>query len=145
MLTDRYLGGIPEGSRASRPSSLSPDLLGAETIAKIGALNDIARRRGQALAQMALAWVLRDARVTSALIGASSVEQLETNVAALSIANGSDPTPIAATIAAADALIGGNTIPMKVSPSSLLGQQMTALAATLDAYNNGLLCAPHRK
>ena len=83
MLTDRYLGGIPEGSRASRPSSLSPDLLDAETIAKIGALNDIARRRGQALAQMALAWVLRDSRVTSALIGASSVEQLETNVAAL--------------------------------------------------------------
>ena len=83
MLTDRYLGGIPEGSRASRPSSLSPDLLDAETIAKIAALNDIARRRGQALAQMALAWVLRDERVTSALIGASSVEQLETNVAAL--------------------------------------------------------------
>jgi L-glyceraldehyde 3-phosphate reductase len=83
MLTDRYLGGIPEGSRASRPSSLSPDLLDAETLAKIAALNEIARRRGQALAQMALAWVLRDERVTSALIGASSVEQLETNVAAL--------------------------------------------------------------
>ena len=83
MLTDKYLGGIPEGSRASWPSSLSPDLLTEQALAKIRALNDIAARRGQTLAQMALAWALRDARVTSALIGASSVAQLEANVAAL--------------------------------------------------------------
>ena len=83
MLTDKYLGGIPEGSRASRPSSLTPDLVTDEALAKIRALNDIAEQRGQTLAQMALAWTLRDARVTSALIGASSVAQLEDNVAAL--------------------------------------------------------------
>ena len=83
MLTDRYLDGIPEGSRASRPGSLSPDLLTDETLAKIRALNDIAARRGQTLAQMALAWTLRDPRVTSTLVGASSVAQLEANVGAL--------------------------------------------------------------
>jgi L-glyceraldehyde 3-phosphate reductase len=83
MLTDKYLGGVPEGSRASRPSSLSPTLLTDEALEKIRALNEIAAGRGQSLAQMALAWVLRDARVTSALIGASSVAQLEDNVAAL--------------------------------------------------------------
>ena len=83
MLTSKYLAGIPEGSRASWPSSLSPDLITDEALEKIRALNDIAGRRGQTLAQMALAWVLRDARVTSALIGASSVAQLEDNIAAL--------------------------------------------------------------
>jgi L-glyceraldehyde 3-phosphate reductase len=83
MLTTKYLDGIPEGSRASWPSSLSPDLLTEESLDKIRALNEIAAGRGQTLAQMALAWVLRDARVTSALIGASSVEQLEENVGAL--------------------------------------------------------------
>ncbi|MBA2641808.1 MAG: L-glyceraldehyde 3-phosphate reductase [Actinobacteria bacterium] len=83
MLTDKYLGGIPEGSRASRPTSLSPDLITDEALAKIRALNEIASGRGQSLAQMALAWTLRDERVTSALIGASSVAQLENNVAAL--------------------------------------------------------------
>jgi L-glyceraldehyde 3-phosphate reductase len=83
MLTDRYLDGVPEGSRASRPSSLSPDLITDDALAKIRALNDVASRRGQSLAQLALAWALRDSRVTSALIGASSVEQLEANVAAL--------------------------------------------------------------
>jgi L-glyceraldehyde 3-phosphate reductase len=83
MLTDKYLAGIPEGSRASREGTLSPDLLTAEVLEKIAKLNEIAGRRGQSLAQMAVAWVLRDARVTSALIGASSVEQLEANVAAL--------------------------------------------------------------
>jgi L-glyceraldehyde 3-phosphate reductase len=83
MLTDKYLDGIPEGSRASRPGSLSPDLLTEQTLAKIGALNEIAARRGQTLAQMAVAWVLRDPRVTSALVGVSSVAQLEANVAAL--------------------------------------------------------------
>jgi L-glyceraldehyde 3-phosphate reductase len=77
MLTDRYLNGIPEGSRASRPSSLTPDLLTDEALGHVRALNEIARSRGQSLAQMALAWALRDERVTSVLIGASSVAQLE--------------------------------------------------------------------
>jgi L-glyceraldehyde 3-phosphate reductase len=83
MLTDKYLDGIPAGSRASGDGSLSPDLLTDESLEKIRALNEIARGRGQSLAQMALAWTLRDPRVTSALIGASSVPQLEANVAAL--------------------------------------------------------------
>jgi L-glyceraldehyde 3-phosphate reductase len=83
MLTDKYLDGIPEGSRASRPSSLSPNLISEEALASIRALGEIASGRGQTLAQMALAWTLRDPRVTSALIGASSVAQLEDNVAAL--------------------------------------------------------------
>jgi L-glyceraldehyde 3-phosphate reductase len=83
MLTDRYLDGIPEGSRASRPSSLSRELITDDALARIRALNEIARRRGQTLAQLALAWILRDPRVTSALIGASSVAQLEANVGAL--------------------------------------------------------------
>ncbi len=83
MLTDKYLDGIPEGSRATRYGSLSPDLLTEQALAKIRALNEIASRRGQSLAQMALAWTLRDPRVTSTLVGASSVAQLEMNVAAL--------------------------------------------------------------
>jgi L-glyceraldehyde 3-phosphate reductase len=83
MLTDKYLNGIPEGSRADRPTSLSPTLITEQALAKIRALSEIAARRGQSLAQMALAWALRDPRVTSALIGASSVAQLEMNVAAL--------------------------------------------------------------
>jgi L-glyceraldehyde 3-phosphate reductase len=83
MLTDKYLHGIPEGSRASRNGSLSPNMLTDETIAKIRSLNEIAGRRGQTLAQMALAWTLRNPRITSTLVGVSSVEQLETNVAAL--------------------------------------------------------------
>src|SRR5437867_5564663 len=83
MLTDKYLNGIPEGSRASRHGSLSPDLINDQSLAKIRTLNEIAARRGQTLAQLALAWTLRDPRVTSTLIGASSVEQLEANVAAL--------------------------------------------------------------
>jgi L-glyceraldehyde 3-phosphate reductase len=83
MLTDRYLHGIPEGSRASRNATLSPSLITDETLEKVRALNELAGRRGQSLAQMALAWTLRDARVTSALAGASSVDQLEANVAAL--------------------------------------------------------------
>jgi L-glyceraldehyde 3-phosphate reductase len=83
VLTDRYLDGIPEGSRASRDSSLSPDLLTERTLAKVRALAGIAARRGQALAQLALAWTLRDPRMTSTLVGASSVAQLEANVAAL--------------------------------------------------------------
>jgi L-glyceraldehyde 3-phosphate reductase len=83
LLTDKYLDGIPEGSRASRESSLSPDQLDEPTLAKVRALNAVAAGRGQSLAQLAIAWVLREERVTSALIGASSVEQLEANVAAL--------------------------------------------------------------
>ena len=83
MLTDKYLREIPEGSRASRNESLSRDLLGPEALERIGALNGIALNRGQTLAQMALAWTLRDSRVTSTLFGASSVEQLEVAVAAL--------------------------------------------------------------
>src|SRR3954453_9262235 len=83
MLTDKYLQGIPEGSRASRNDSLSPDLLNDDAMARIRALNEIAKGRGQSLAQLALVWTLRDRRVTSALVGASSVEQLEANVAAL--------------------------------------------------------------
>ena len=83
MLTSKYLAGIPKGSRASWPSSLSPHLITDEALENIRALNDLAAARGQTLAQMAIAWVLRDERVTSALIGASSVEQLEDNIAAV--------------------------------------------------------------
>jgi L-glyceraldehyde 3-phosphate reductase len=90
LLTDRYLNGIPEGSRASKGGSLSRNMLSDENLARVKALNDIARGRGQSLAQMAIAWALRDPRVTSVLIGASSVEQLEQNVAAL---NGLEFTP----------------------------------------------------
>ncbi len=82
MLTDKYLDGIPDGSRASWPSSLSPELLTDAALERIRALNAIASGRDQSLAQMALAWALRDERVTSALVGASSVGQLEANVAA---------------------------------------------------------------
>jgi L-glyceraldehyde 3-phosphate reductase len=83
MLTDKYLDGIPEGSRASQDKSLSSDLLTDEALGHVRALNDIARERGQSLAQMALAWALRDSRVTSVLVGASSTRQLEQNVGAL--------------------------------------------------------------
>ena len=83
LLTDRYLDGIPEGSRASRDDSLSPGRLTDELLASLRALNEIAARRGQSLAQLALAWTLRDPRMTSTLVGASSVAQLEANVAAL--------------------------------------------------------------
>jgi L-glyceraldehyde 3-phosphate reductase len=83
LLTDKYLNGIPKGSRASRDGSLSPEVLTEQTVDKIRGLNEIAAGRGQSLAQLALAWALRDPRVTSALMGASSVEQLEANVATL--------------------------------------------------------------
>jgi L-glyceraldehyde 3-phosphate reductase len=83
MLTDRYLNGVPEGSRASQNGSLSRKLLTDAAMEKIRALNEIARGRGQTLAQLALAWTLRDPRVTSTLIGASSNEQLEQNLGAL--------------------------------------------------------------
>ena len=81
MLTDRYLDGIPEDSRAAQGKSLDPSLLSDEALAHIRRLNEIAQARGQSLAQLALAWVLRDERVTSVLIGASSVEQLDDNLA----------------------------------------------------------------
>jgi L-glyceraldehyde 3-phosphate reductase len=83
LLTDRYLDGIPAGSRASRPSSLAPESLTEERLAPVRALNEIAAGRGQTLAQLALAWTLRDPRMTSTLVGASTVEQLEANVRAL--------------------------------------------------------------
>jgi len=75
--------GVPEGSRASRPGSLSQSMLTEENLSRIRALDEIAKRRGQTLAQLAITWVLRDPVVTSALVGASSVKQLEGNVAAL--------------------------------------------------------------
>ncbi|RWB32381.1 MAG: L-glyceraldehyde 3-phosphate reductase, partial [Mesorhizobium sp.] len=90
MLTDKYLGGIPEGSRASQGKSLRPAFINDKTIANIKALNAIADRRGQTLAQMALAWVLRKGRVTSALIGASRPEQVEDCVGALKALDFSD-------------------------------------------------------
>jgi L-glyceraldehyde 3-phosphate reductase len=83
VLTDKYLHGIPAGSRAARGGSLSEDEITDDVLATVRALGEIATGRGQTLAQMALAWVLRDPRVTSALVGASSVAQLEDNVAAL--------------------------------------------------------------
>jgi L-glyceraldehyde 3-phosphate reductase len=83
LLTDRYLAGVPEGSRASRPGTLGRDQLTEENLAKVRALHEIAAGRGQTLAQMAVAWTLRDPLVTAALLGASSVAQLEDNVAAL--------------------------------------------------------------
>jgi L-glyceraldehyde 3-phosphate reductase len=82
QLTDRYADGIPAGSRATRGWSLSPEVV-QQNQEKVRGLREIARRRGQALSQMALAWVLRDPRVTSAIIGVSSVRQLEENLAAL--------------------------------------------------------------
>jgi L-glyceraldehyde 3-phosphate reductase len=82
VLTGKYLNGVPAGSRASMSGSLSSDQITPATLAHVRALNEIAGSRGQTLAQMALSWVLRDPRVTSALIGASSVAQLEENLAA---------------------------------------------------------------
>ena len=83
LLTDRYLDGIPGDSRAARGGSLSRETLSDEVLSRIRGLNEIARERGQSLAQMALAWVLRDPRVTSTLIGVSSLRQLDTNLGAL--------------------------------------------------------------
>ncbi len=83
LLTNRYLDGVPEDSRLRRGNYMSEDMISEENLARVRSLNEIAQRRGQSLAQMAIAWVLRDPRVTSALLGASSVHQLEQNVAAL--------------------------------------------------------------
>jgi L-glyceraldehyde 3-phosphate reductase len=82
LLTGKYLGGVPAGSRASRNGSLAQDQISAPTLAHVRALGELARGRGQTLAQLAISWVLRDPRVTSTLIGASSVAQLEENLAA---------------------------------------------------------------
>jgi len=82
LLTSRYLDGIPAGSRASRGESLSADVLTPAVVGHLRALAEIAKERGQTLAQMALSWVLRDDRVTSALVGASTVAQLEENLRA---------------------------------------------------------------
>jgi L-glyceraldehyde 3-phosphate reductase len=84
LLTNRYLDGIPQDSRVARGEAFDERLLRDDTLARVRALDAIAQGRGQSLAQLAIAWVLRDPRVSSALIGASSVEQLEQNVAALS-------------------------------------------------------------
>jgi L-glyceraldehyde 3-phosphate reductase len=83
MLTSRYLGGVPEDSRAAGGRFLTRDFLTDDRLERIRALNEIAAGRGQTLAQMAIAWVLRDPRITSALVGASSVEQLDDTLGAL--------------------------------------------------------------
>ena len=83
LLTERYLDGIPEGSRASKHTSLSSDMVSEVNLDHVRALRDVARERGQKVSQLALAWALRDPRVTSVLIGASSVEQLDENLASL--------------------------------------------------------------
>ncbi|MEV6016892.1 L-glyceraldehyde 3-phosphate reductase [Streptomyces sp. NPDC051997] len=83
LLTGKYLQGVPEGSRATQGKSLDPGLLSDDVVRRLNGLNSIAARRGQSLAQLALTWVLRDQRMTSALIGASSVRQLEENLEAL--------------------------------------------------------------
>jgi L-glyceraldehyde 3-phosphate reductase len=83
MLTDKYLDGVPEGSRASQGKSLDQGMITEQYLTHVRALNEIARSRGQSLAQLALSWALRDPRVTTVLIGASSVRQLEQNIGAL--------------------------------------------------------------
>lgn len=83
LLSNKYLGGVPEGSRASKGKSFSADLVSEDNLGRIRALDAIAQRRGQSLAQMAIAWVLRNDRVTSALIGARTVEQLDSSLDAL--------------------------------------------------------------
>jgi L-glyceraldehyde 3-phosphate reductase len=83
LLTDKYLDGIPEDSRVRRGLHLDEDQITSENVEHVRKLNEIASKRGQTLAQMAIAWTLRDPRVTSALVGASSVSQLEQNLGAL--------------------------------------------------------------
>ena len=104
LLTSRYLNGVPAGSRASRPSSLSSDQLSEANLAHVRKLNELAAARGQTLAQLAIAWVLRDPRVTSALIGASSVAQLEENLGAV---NGPELTDTELAAIDADAVEAG--------------------------------------
>lgn len=83
LLTRKYLRGVPQDARAAKASSFTPDMVTPENVERIRALNSIAESRGQTLAQMAIAWVLRDSRITSALIGARTVEQLEDSLGAL--------------------------------------------------------------
>jgi L-glyceraldehyde 3-phosphate reductase len=83
LLTDKYLGGIPEGSRATRAHFLKPEMITSEKIEKVQKLNIIAQKRGQSLAQMALAWILKDPRITTVLIGASSTNQIDDNLKTL--------------------------------------------------------------
>jgi L-glyceraldehyde 3-phosphate reductase len=84
LLTDKYLKGIPKDSRAAKPHGfLKREQVTEAVIKKVSALNELAKKRGQSLAQMALAWILRDKRVTTVLVGASKVEQLEQNIACL--------------------------------------------------------------
>jgi L-glyceraldehyde 3-phosphate reductase len=83
LLTSKYLNGVPDGTRASKDTSFSTRLLSEDNLVRVRALNDIAQARGQSLAQMAIAWVLRDERVTSALIGARHVKQLDDSLDAL--------------------------------------------------------------
>ncbi len=83
LLTDRYLKGIPQGSRAEKRGFLKPEMITEEKIKTVSKLNEIAKQRNQSLAQMALAWLLKDKRVTSVLIGASSSEQLADNIQVL--------------------------------------------------------------
>ncbi|HET9924437.1 MAG TPA: L-glyceraldehyde 3-phosphate reductase [Methylomirabilota bacterium] len=90
LLTAKYLDGVPEDSRVRRGLHFSEELITPENVARVRALNEIARRRGQSLAQLAIAWVVRDPRVTSALVGASSVAQLEDTVASLENADFDD-------------------------------------------------------
>jgi L-glyceraldehyde 3-phosphate reductase len=83
LLTDKYLNGVPEDSRAARGGSLPPEHLDEAVLERVRSLHEIAQSRGQKLAQMALQWALRDPRVTSLVVGASSVEQLDVNLDAL--------------------------------------------------------------
>ena len=83
LLTNKYLNGVPEKSRATAGSTFKKSFLSAENLNRVQALNEIARRRGQTLAQMAIAWVLRDKRVTSALVGARNIEQLDNSLDAV--------------------------------------------------------------
>ena len=83
LLTDRYLDGVPSDSRVATGGAMRREMLTEQRLAMVGALNDVAMARGQTLAQLALVWALRDPRMTSLVIGASSVAQLEDNVAAL--------------------------------------------------------------
>jgi L-glyceraldehyde 3-phosphate reductase len=87
MLTDRYLGGVPSDSRGAKGGSLRKSMLSGANLERIRHLDKIAQRRGQSLAQMAIAWVLRDPRITSALIGARNVEQLDNSLDALKSAS----------------------------------------------------------
>jgi L-glyceraldehyde 3-phosphate reductase len=102
VLTGKYLAGVPAGSRASGDGTLAPEEISSQVLAHVRALGEIAAARGQSLGQLALAWVLRDPRMTSALIGASSVAQLEENLAAAG-----NTTFSAAELAAIDRLAAG--------------------------------------